>query len=483
MMKLVASSFAALLVTIIAASTATTTGVSAARVMSLPGLNGPMPEMYSGYITVDESHGRELFYIFAPAKDPAAPLILWQTGGPGCASSMAAGTENGPFKMNYSAGGRGIYLNPYSWSNAAHTVWLDSPAGVGFSITRNPADYIVGDNRTAADVNTFIRRFLAEKEFAKYRVNPFYLVGESYSGHFTPNAWNAIVEANSRAGSDPVNIKGWMIGNPWTDPVLEGGPKGVTGNWWDHNIISSNTHKDIDRYCSWQDLTHWIINNVTLMAHAPSQKIRRNNPLPHHSVNSSKCYAALYKGSITEFGGVDILEVYGDLCTAGTVPSRFVNWCDSQQITTYFNLPDVQKALNVKFPPSYGWAGCSPVVQYSQPDTLTSVIPIYRKAFALGHRVLVYSGDNDAIVPYTGTRLWVEALNLPVITPFHEWWCDAATFQGCNGRNVAGWSTVYGDNNSQFCFATIRGAGHLAPRSRPVESLLLLQSFIKSGVV
>ena len=40
---------------------------------------------YSGYITVDESHGRNLYYFFAESQgNPATdPVVLWMQGGPG----------------------------------------------------------------------------------------------------------------------------------------------------------------------------------------------------------------------------------------------------------------------------------------------------------------------------------------------------------------------------------------------------------------
>lgn len=57
------------------------------RITSLPGV-AKMPSfgLYSGYITVDASAGRALFFYFAEAKrnSKTAPLVLWLTGGPGC---------------------------------------------------------------------------------------------------------------------------------------------------------------------------------------------------------------------------------------------------------------------------------------------------------------------------------------------------------------------------------------------------------------
>ena len=51
------------------------------------------------------------------------PFVVWLTGGPGCSSTLALLTENGPCKVNDD--GKSTTVNPYSWTEAAHVLWLD----------------------------------------------------------------------------------------------------------------------------------------------------------------------------------------------------------------------------------------------------------------------------------------------------------------------------------------------------------------------
>ncbi len=41
--------------------------------------------------------------------------------------------------------------------------------------------------------------------------------------------------------------------------------------------------------------------------------------------------------------------------------------------------------------------------------------------------IMVYSGDVDAIVPFTGTRAWLDKLALPIAAPFRPWFLGKQT--------------------------------------------------------
>ncbi|MBO8631192.1 peptidase S10, partial [Staphylococcus aureus] len=85
----------------------------------------------------------------------------------------------GPFRINKT--GSSLYLNKYSWNREANILFLDSPAGVGFSYTNTSSDLKdSGDERTARDALIFLLRWF--ERFPQYKHRDFYIAGESYAG-------------------------------------------------------------------------------------------------------------------------------------------------------------------------------------------------------------------------------------------------------------------------------------------------------------
>ena len=316
--------------------------------------------------------------------------------------------------------------------------------------------------------------------FPQFQRNDFWVAGESYGGHYVPELVQKILNEKGNSGRIPINLKGMMAGNPWTDPYHEA--FGVVENWWNRAIMAEATYNTIRSTCTYRDITYWIVNNVTAGVYlSPEVRAARwEHALTHQKRNrlpetSSECFAALQEASLVQFGAVDIEGVYFDVCNPGTrgdLPYQ-PNWCAANQMQTYLNIPAVQQALHVSAPVPPMWYSCSPWVNYSFEDTTRSVEHIYRHVTtSTDLHVLVYSGDNDAIVPYTGTRKWLRVLNRTIVDDVHEWFVDT------NGMQVGGWAINYAE---RLTFTTVRGAGHMVPFAQPQRALHMFKTFLEKG--
>jgi len=155
-----------------------------------------------------------------------------------------------------------------------------------------------------------------------------------------------------------------------------------------------------------------------------------------------------------------------------TASKRQVNLdpCIDNHIISYMNQPAVQQALHAH---PRTWSECSNSVHYNFTDLEISVIPLYQYFFDNNPElnILVYSGDVDAIVPYWGTKLWIDSLKRPIITPWRAWYDSQ--------MQVGGFVEVY----DRFTLSTVRDAGHMVPWFQPDRALILFSSFLKNGAL
>ncbi|CAN0909279.1 Serine carboxypeptidase-like 27 [Linum grandiflorum] len=421
------------------------------KIASLPG----QPEnvdfnQYSGYVTVNQKAGRALFYWLVESpkdREPdSRPLVLWLNGGPGCSSvAYGAAEEIGPFHIR--PDGKSLYLNAYSWNKLANLLFLESPAGVGFSYSNTTADYYkAGDKSTAADSYTFLVNWF--ERFPQYKHREFYIAGESYAGHYVPQLSQVIYEKNIGVKNPAINFKGFMVGNAVTDDYHD--YIGTFEYWWTHGLISDSTYKILRDTCDKGSSQH----------------------------PSADCTKALRTAEL-EQGNIDPYSIFTKPCSSvaslkrnlrGHYPwmSRAYDPCTERYSKQYFNLPEVQKALhaNVTGLP-YTWETCSDIVGVYWADSPLSMLPIYKQLIAAGVRIWVFSGDTDSVVPVTATRYSIDALKLPTITNWYPWYD--------NGR-VGGWSQVY----KGLTFVTVTGAGHEVPLHRPRQAFILFRSFLEN---
>lgn len=138
-------------------------------------------------------------------------------------------TELGPFVVKEDSSGEpAVELNPFSWNRVANVIFIEQPAGVGFSFpngTRN-------DTLTATDTYMALIAFL--RHHPELHGRSFFVAGESYGGHYVPNTVRAVQDGNAQlaAGSpDRINLVGFAVGNGYTDWKLDFGANVVNGRY------------------------------------------------------------------------------------------------------------------------------------------------------------------------------------------------------------------------------------------------------------
>ncbi|KAJ3497189.1 hypothetical protein NLG97_g2091 [Lecanicillium saksenae] len=112
--------------------------------------------------TVDVTNERRLFYwFFDSQRDPAQdPVIIWLNGGPGRSSLRGLFHELGPCLL--SRNDNKTIINPSSWNKNASLLFLDQPAGVGFSQIKRGGTYASSDKEVARDLQTFLCIFFGQ---------------------------------------------------------------------------------------------------------------------------------------------------------------------------------------------------------------------------------------------------------------------------------------------------------------------------------
>ncbi|TKW01906.1 hypothetical protein SEVIR_8G209200v4 [Setaria viridis] len=426
------------------------------RILGMPGQpnDGVAFDMYGGYVTVDEGAGRALYYWFQEADrataDPAtAPLVLWLNGGPGC-SSVGSGAfeELGAFRVN--TDGQTLLLNEFAWNKAANVLFLESPAGVGFSYSNTSSDLVVGDDRTARDSYIFLVKWF--ERFPQYKYRDFYIAGESYAGHYVPQLSQLVYRNNIGVEKPFINFKGFMVGNGLIDDLSD--MIGMLEYWWHHGLISDETLASGLDVCLGSSLIH---------------------PSP-------ECQKICDVQAAKEMGKIDGYSIYTPPCERGNPYDRMLERsrrplmlppydpCTAWYSTNYLNIPEVQNAMhaNVSGMIKYPWTMCNNPI-YDNWTTITpnvSMIPIYKELIGAGLKIWVFSGDTDTAVPLSSTRRSLAALGLPVKTSWYPWYMVPT--------EVGGWSMEY----DGLTYVTVRGAGHEVPLHRPEQALVLFKQFL-----
>jgi vitellogenic carboxypeptidase-like protein len=173
---------------------------------------------YSGFVTVDK--GVHLFFWFFPAVNQGAqlsskrPLILWMEGSPnpGVSSLFTLFNGNGPFVIHANGS---LLHRQFTWSNFSNVVYLDVPAGSGFSHYTDTPNLSRPLNLKviSKDISSFLDQFFWM--FPELQECELYLAGSTFAAKY------ATLSAANNRGDPFINLKGILLTNPWISPVTQ----------------------------------------------------------------------------------------------------------------------------------------------------------------------------------------------------------------------------------------------------------------------
>ncbi|CAH9093983.1 unnamed protein product [Cuscuta europaea] len=456
-----------------------------ALVTQVPGFSGTFPSKhYAGYVTIDESTGKSLYYYFvqserSPLEDP---VILWLNGGPGCSSFDGFVYEHGPF--NFELGNTSdslpiLHINPYSWTKVSNIIYLDSPSGVGLSYSENETDYVTGDLKTAYDSHAFLLKWF--EQYQEFLSNPFFIAGESYAGVYVPTLSYEVAKGID-AGIHPIlNFKGYMVGNGVADDEFDGNAlvpfahgMGLISDALYEEVVSECHGKYYETNSSTCDdrlnkvdadianLNIYDILEPCYHSKGPSRIMisnSKNLPLSFRKLGETKRPLAV---RTRMFGRAwplrapvrkGIVTMWPELLRSGSVPCF-----DDRVATAWLSNAEVRKAIHAEKEDITGpFEICTDRLTFSH--DAGSMIKYHKNLTSRGYRALIYSGDHDMCVPYTGTQAWTKSIGYKVTDEWRAWMVD---------EQVAGYVQAYDHN---LTFLTIKGAGHTVPEYKPQEAL------------
>lgn len=97
-----------------------------------------------------------MFYFFFESRGNKTddPVVLWMTGGPGCASELALFYENGPFKITDNLT---LVWNDFGWDKVSSIIFVDQPVGTGFSYSTDIRDIRHDEEGVGEDMYDFFQ--------------------------------------------------------------------------------------------------------------------------------------------------------------------------------------------------------------------------------------------------------------------------------------------------------------------------------------
>ncbi|RFU78532.1 peptidase s10, serine carboxypeptidase [Trichoderma arundinaceum] len=409
---------------------------------------------WTGTVDVTDSH-RLFFWFFDSRNDPANdPIIVWMNGGPGGSSMMGLFNELGACWLEPEA--NTTVPNEWAWNNNASVLFLDQPAGVGFSTLAEGVPIPTFDLDGAYDFQAFLNIFFKDV-FPDRAHLPIHVAAESYGGHYGPVYLNHILESRKHNSRDAFwgNITSLIL----VDAVVDFSAPAV--GVYEFLCKGFGKHDKLmnDTVCE------------TLRLSVPKMfELGRNCDAGN---NGYECWGMMtYSEEVVH-------PFYYEEVEAGK--RNPFNDPRKGNMSAYLNQDHIIKALN--FPPSFVFDDVNIDINSAytyfkdpfQPTTreVAQILDAYRTPGLGDIRVLVLQGNEDYIVN----------------TPGNMWAYDHLRWSGLADYRLASWqqlpermaATGFWKSSGRLAFVAVDGAGHTVPGDVREGSYRIAQEWIEGG--
>ncbi|KAF1749174.1 hypothetical protein GCK72_025641 [Caenorhabditis remanei] len=434
-------------------------------------------KQYAGYLNSNpEKNYNNLHYwhIESQLNPSSDALLLWINGGPGCSSVLGQFQEMGPFHVQ--SDGQTVYENVFAWNKVSNLLAIDAP-GAGFSWMENP-NHVQDDS--------YVTNALMNALFDFYTVYPnlqksdLYIAGEGYGSFFASGLVQSLLVNNVPRPdivASPIKVRGLLLGNG--DLSARHQYNSLIPFYFTHGFAGSKQYDDLKTVCCPNASTQncdFYNSNAACRAKADNAIATwSNNQIDNWNINED-CYRnkAAWSTSFKQLGVNAAVNNYNSTDSFNGYPCFAIS-----STSAYFNRPEVQAALHVSVNASTNFQSCRNVTYRTlSNDLLTQITSIINTNTYVTNnmKIMIYNGDLDIWSNFIGAQRFGQevaaALNLNM-TEDRIWRhnYDSAAFVWMDGGVITSYT-------SNLHVASVRGAGHFPPQTRPSQSLQLYRDFV-----
>ena len=451
------------------------------EIQYMPGLHKqPYWKQYSGYLNASGTKQLHYWFLESANKPSEDPVVLWMNGGPGCSSDLGLLSEHGPYRIG--PDGASVTYNPYSWNNVANMIYLEAPAGVGFSYSMDK-NYKTDDDQVSYDNFLALKNFF--QKFPEYKKNDFYISGESYGGVYVPTLSVRVVDDMD------INFKGFIVGNGLSDDDMN--MNSLVYFAYFHGLIGEDLWGNLSQNCCGGNMTRCPFTQKKDQkpcgdALSSVQKIVYGSGLNEYNLYGmceggtgiwfdKETDKLTYSHQIWQLKNnaylsqkMKVIKDSMDVKDRLRLTPPCLNFTN---IVKYMNTAEVRKQLHI---PDIvqKWDVCSEEVNSMYTTKYATMRDQYKHILGVQNlRIMVYNGDVDMACNFLGDEWFVDSLNQPLTSPRKSW---HYTPDGSTIQQVAGFFKSYKD----LTFVTVKGAGHMVPTDKPKPALMMFTNFIQN---